>query len=489
MPRKIISALAVFFFSFIFLSSWAISNPVGSSPDEGSHLVGLWCTELNKSIKCNNLEGTAKFSSKLSGDDSCYLHDADQSAECLQKQEEIYNELVGFTELKFYKFFSHFVSDDVNSSVILMRLFNVFVFSICIVSAYLYLKRDVFIGTMFSFMTVGLPLGFYLATSISTSSWVILGAIFLIPFLIEIFRNFKTRTIPLILLTIVLIYLYTGSRSDGILFIGISLVSSVPIFIRELLNLKYLSKFRENKIYYKIIWTSVIFIVVYGIYFVSSEISKRAALGLYASTQAVSNWDIAYRFTSLISGALGAWGLGSLEVYMTDIVTFSSIFIFFSIIFVSIKQSKSETKLTLTIYAYFLVYVIWMFLYRSQLFVGQWLQPRYIIPIMFSLVSISFVGIKQELVKSIITQIKLIIFLSTICFAFGLHTTLRRYTHGLDQLYLDLDKNYEWWWNFLPISPMQVLFIGTISYFATWMLLLKRIQSSQELVQSNRLVA
>jgi hypothetical protein len=262
-------------------------------------------------------------------------------------------------------------------------------------------------------------------------------------------------------------------------------VSSIPIFIRELLNLKYLSKLKENKIFYRIIWTSIIFIVVYGVYFVSSEFSKRAGLGSYASTQAVTNWDIAYRFTSLISGALGAWGLGSLEVDMPDFVTFSSIILFFSVIFISLKQSIVETKLTLIIYSYFLIYVIWMFLYKSQLFVGQWLQPRYIIPIMFSLVSLSFVGIKKELFKTYIPQFKIIIFLSTICFAFSLHTNIRRYTHGLDQLYINLDKNNEWWWDFLPVSPMQVVLIGLLSYFATWILLLKRVKTNQVLIQSN----
>ena len=467
------------------MSSWAISNPVGSSPDEGSHLVGIWCTELNKSIKCNNLDGTINFSSELSGDDSCYLHDADQSANCLKNQDEIYKESSGFTELKFYKFFSYFISDNVEYSVVLMRLFNVFIFSICILFSYLYLRQDIFIGTMFSFMVVGLPLGLYLATSISTSSWLILGAIFFIPFVIEIFSNLRTRAIPLILLTIILIYLYTGSRQDGILFLGISLVSSAPIIIREIFNMKFLCKLKENRKYYRFVWTTSIFVILYSVYFVSSEIGKRAGLGSYASTQAVTNWDIAYRFTSLISGALGAWGLGSLEVDMPDFVTFSSIIIFFSVIFISLKQSIVETKLTLTLYSYFLIYVIWIFLFKSQLYVGQWLQPRYIIPIMFSLVSLSFVGIKPELYKSYIPQIRIIIFLSTACFAFSLHTNLRRYTHGLDQLYVNLDKNNEWWWDFLPISPVQFLFIGILSYFVTWILLINRVKTNQVLIQSN----
>ena len=174
--------------------------------------------------------------------------------------------------------------------------------------------------------------------------------------------------------------------------------------------MKYLSKLKENRKYYRLVWTTSIFVIFYGVYFVSSEIGKRAGLGSYASTQAVTNWDIAYRFTSLISGALGAWGLGSLEVDMPDFVTFSSIIIFFSVIFISLKQSIVETKLTLALYSYFLIYVIWMFLFKSQLYVGQWLQPRYIIPIMFSLVSLSFMGIKPELYKSYIPQIRIIIF-------------------------------------------------------------------------------
>jgi hypothetical protein len=342
---------------------------------------------------------------------------------------------------------------------------------------------------MFSFMIVGLPLGLYLATSISTSSWLILGAIFFMPFVIETLSNLRTRAIPLILLTIILIYLYTGSRQDGILFLGISLVSSAPIIIREIFNMKFLSKLKEKRKYYRLVWRTSIFVIFYGVYFVSSEIGKRAGLGSSASTQAVTNWDIAYRFTSLISGALGAWGLGSLEVDMPDFVTFSSIFIFFSVIFISLKQSIVETKLTLALYSYFLIYVIWMFLFKSQLYVGQWLQPRYIIPIMFSLVSLSFMGIKPELYKSYMPQIRIIIFLSTACFAFSLHTNLRRYTHGLDQLYVNLDKNNEWWWDFLPISPMQVLFIGILSYFATWILLINRVKTNQALIQSNSLVA
>ncbi len=484
MNHKLFSAIGIFISSFVFLGSWALSNPIGSSPDEGSHLVGIWCTEINKSIKCNNSEGPSTFSSQLSGDESCYLHDADQSAGCLQIQEEVYKELSGFSKIKYYNFLNNFVSDNIIASVVIMRFINVFILSVCIVFAFIYLRKDIFVGTVFSFMTVGLPLGFYLVTSINTTSWVILGSIFLIPYIFEIITNLSIRTIPLIIVTMLLTYIYLGSRQDGILFLGISIVSSLPILAYKMKNFNFFIKKLKNKNFFILIVTLISLTTLYLIYFVSIEISKRAGLGLYASTQNVTNWDIAYRFTSLISGALGGWGLGSLEVDMPGVVSISSIFIFFSVIFISLGKSVIHSKLTLMIYAYFLIFVIWIFLFKSQLFVGQWLQPRYIIPIMFSLMSTSFIGIKQDLDKTFISQIKIFIFLSTACFAIGQHTLLRRYTHGLDELYLNLDQNKEWWWNFLPISPMQLLIIGTISYFTTWLILLKQLNSNQQLIQS-----
>jgi hypothetical protein len=85
--------------------------------------------------------------------------------------------------------------------------------------------------------------------------------IFFIPFVIETLSNKRTTAIPLILLTIILIYLYTGSRQDGILFLGISLVSSAPIIIREIFNMKYLSQLKENRKYYRLVWTTSIFVI------------------------------------------------------------------------------------------------------------------------------------------------------------------------------------------------------------------------------------
>lgn len=483
MNHKFFSAIGIFISSFIFLGSWALSSPIGSSPDEGSHLVGIWCTEINKSVKCNNSEGPSKFSSQLSGDESCYLYDADQSAGCLQSQEEVYKELSGFNEIKFYNFLNSFVSDNIIMSVIIMRFINVFILSVCIVFAFIYLRKDIFVGTVFSFMTVGLPLGFYLVTSINTTSWVILGSIFFIPYIFEIVTNLSVRTIPLIIVTMLLTYIYLGSRQDGILFLGISIVSSIPILAYKIKNFNFFIKMLKHNNLSRVVISLISLITLYLIYFVSTEIGKRASLGLYASTQNVTNWDIGYRFTSLISGALGGWGLGSLEVDMPGVVSVSSLFIFFSVIFISLGKSVIHSKLTLLIYVYFLIFVIWIFLFKSQLFVGQWLQPRYILPIMFGLMSTSFVGIRQDLDKTFVSQIKIFIFLSTVCFAIGQHTLLRRYTHGLDELYLNLDQNKEWWWNFLPISPMQLLMIGTISYFATWLILLKRLNSNQELIQ------
>ncbi len=455
---------------------------MGSSPDEGSHLVGIWCIKIDSTSKCLTIDGARKFSSQLSGDDSCYLIDADKSASCLEEQEEIFKDYSEFSKLRFYAFFSNFISDDIPLSVIIMRLINVLIFSICITLAFIFLKNDILIGTLLSFMTVGIPLGIYIATSINTSSWLILGSIFLIPFLLEIFTSWRISLIPIVIISFILIYIYTGSRQDGILFLSISIVSAIPIIAKKFsLLIKNYWNF-HNKFTINTIKVVLFFVNIYLIYFISIQISARAAIGRSASTQQVSNWDIAYRFPSLISGALGNWGLGSLEVTMPDIVRFCSIILFLSILFVSLKYNDMSAKLVLLINSYFLIFIIWIFLYKSQLYVGQWLQPRYIIPLMFSLISLSFVGISHEKVKLITSHVRLWIVLSTIGYLFSLHTLLRRYTHGLDELSINLNANLEWWWSFVPVSPMTILGIGTVSYLIVWALFARRIRSLDFLI-------
>ncbi len=482
MKHRFASSIVVFICSFIFLSSWAISNPVGSSPDEGTHLVNIWCTKIDSSSKCINADGTPKFSSELSGNESCYLFDAGKSASCLEEQEEVFKDSSGFPNLRFYAFFSNFISDNIALSVIIMRLVNVLILTICITLAFIFLKRDILIGTLLSFMTVGIPLGTYLATSINTSSWLILGSIFLIPFLLEIFTSWRISLIPIVIMSFILIYIYTGSRQDGILFLSISIVSAIPIIATKFLSLIKNYWNLHRKITSNTINVVFIFINIYLIYFISIQISARADIGLYASTQQVSNWDIAYRFTSIISGALGNWGLGSLEVTMPDIVRFCSIVLFFSILFVSLKYNDMSAKFALLLNSYFLIFIIWIFLYKSQLYVGQWLQPRYIIPLMFSLISLSFVGISHEKIKLITSHVRLWSVLSTIGYLFSLHTLLRRYTHGLDEFYVNLNTNLEWWWSFVPISPMTILGVGTVSYLTVWALFARRIRSSNFLI-------
>jgi len=109
--------------------------------------------------------------------------------------------------------------------------------------------------------------------------------------------------------------------------------------------------------------------------------------------------------------------------------------------------------------------------------VGEWYQPRYILPLFFPLIFLSITSIlnDRKIFNSLFYFVSII---GTLSFLTALHTTARRYTHGSENFVLNLNSNFKWWWSDqLVISPMFVISIGTFSYLLIFFILIKRLQS------------
>jgi hypothetical protein len=97
-------------------------------------------------------------------------------------------------------------------------------------------------------------------------------------------------------------------------------------------------------------------------------------------------------------------------------------------------------------------------------FVGENVQPRYFLPLIFLFVGISLISTnKSEEFWLSRTQIFVIILASSIANFFALHFVLRRFITGTDVVDLNLNRNIEWWWSFMP-SPLVSWFIGSIAF-------------------------
>ncbi len=163
-------------------------------------------------------------------------------------------------------------------------------------------------------------------------------------------------------------------------------------------------------------------------------------------------------------GVFGGWGLGSLEIDMPALVSVSSNFIILGLILYSLKFSKFNTNLS-KIYLASFIYLIPLFvIYKSRLQVGEWYQPRYILPLFIPLILLCILDLvnNQKFTKGFIAIVGSI---ATLIYLIALHTTIRRYTFGLNDFAINLDNDYEWWWkSTYIISPMFVILLGLSSF-------------------------
>lgn len=461
--------------TFIFLTSWSFSNPIGSSPDEGLHLVGIWCNKADQNVLCSNINEGYLTSNKLSGLDSCYIYDANQPASCILHKPNVYNISPSYVNNLYYKSLSFFTSNNLEKSVLLMRVFNVSIFVFLTFISIMILNSKILNGVLYTSLTLTIPLGMYLISSINTSSWILITSIFFIPFSLNIFEK-NTILVKVISFAIIsgLIWLAVNSRLDGVLFIIIfSLIILLHLFNKIFQTIN--TKIKNHHNFFQrlfVIFLSSIFI--YLIYQVSSKIVERSGLALYSSTQKVTLWETIFRFTSIVTGALGSWGLGSLEVTMPDVVRFISLTLFIAVIFFSFATKNLIHIFSILILIYFLIFIIISFLYFSQLTVGQWLQPRYILPLILSIGTISFMNFQLNL--KVFFRFSFI--MSFFAFFFSLHTVLKRYTIGLNNNQFLINNHPEWWWKFTFPAPMNLLLIACISYIIACVACIKLIGNS-----------
>ena len=111
-------------------------------------------------------------------------------------------------------------------------------------------------------------------------------------------------------------------------------------------------------------------------------------------------------------------------------------------------------------------------LHASGLVVGQFVQPRYLLPLMGLLVATAL--FRTSMSDGLLLSRGQMWFAGFGLFAansISLHTNLRRYLTGLDGSQINLDRDIEWWWvdassNGLGLwfSPNFVWIFGTFTF-------------------------
>ena len=465
--KSLIVGVGLFLSSLLALSSWAVSSPVAAAPDESVHLAGIWCANGPASGQCAIAEdGRPIVPAKLNN--WCYQHNQNESARCTSRIEG--NEAITIRAATkpnvITKGLELFVGNEIGTRVVLMRLLTV-AFLLSLVAALFSLsdKRHR-AALVLTCAIVLVPSGLYFISAIHPSG---MASIFLLVFGITVsqivkikLENRKPRVI-LIVLMLASLLLSLQIRSEAFIFaIAISIIFLIQTWLSE-------SKLSFRKKTFLV--AAALAVLVISVLVLMRYTSLPLTLNVWGTpiNPEREDWNIMttnfQQLPSMYLGNFGYWALGALDVPLPAIVWSSVGIVFVGAITINALTSSGRNLLFGTLVFLFSAMLMLSILKSSKLYVGEQMQPRYILPFVAMAFAIFIANGRFTMPdrSNFVYLSSIAIALLGMANSISLWTTLRRYTSGLDVGELDLNYNREWWWNF-PLDPNQVWLLGTVSF-------------------------
>lgn len=455
------------------LIAWAISSPVGASPDDDFHLVSSWCGGGTKSGICE--EGSSSDTRMIpSGliSANCFAFKPDTSGSC-QGNINTSTKLVetdrgsfeGNYPPVYYAFESFFASKDIIVSSLVMRIMNIFIFMFSF--ALLFLKGKALIRSAFfwTIATTMVPLGWFLIASNNPSSWAITGIIASF-FALTAFLTSKGKSA----LGFAILYLFevtisAGSRGDAGIYLSVVSVAAIILCF----------PFKKTKVVLPLMGSLI------GIlFFISTKQANVASTGLASIAIDVSGRtpiDVLVnnllKVPALWLGAFGLWPLGWLDTYLPAVVWILSGSVFLLCISISLKFISIK-QLWVAIGLIGILYLLPVYVLQQGLnLVGEQVQPRYLLPLILILAAVLFSNlgmINGPFHKRPPLNILLIVMVG-ISNSISLLSNLNRYVNASGNWKLPFLNNNSWWWEGLPLSPIAVWIFGSLAFgFAIYFL-------------------
>ena len=450
--------------AILTLSGWALSSPIGSSPDDDFHLPSIWCGQGFRDGLCeeDSDPDSAQVPYTTFANSACFHFDENKSGVCPYDESLTsygrVNSLNNLYPPVYYWTMSWFATDDIAASTIAIRVFNsilaVFGLALLIIALPQHLRRIPILGLLIS----TLPLGIFLIASTNPSSWSFFGIVmFFSAHLGVISAKKASQRWILGGIATLSFFMVVGARADGAVYAVISFaLASLLMLSRKMLSPKSLL-------------ASFFFILAAVIaYFSVSTGSSVVGGGLALPDQDEVAPSIFVNLASLPNlwiGVFGTSGLGWLDTEMPAIVWAVTLSIYTGLIFTSVRWFSLKQSIGVTTILLALIVIPLYILTVSGLAVGQQVQPRYLLPL------IALLGAAALFRKSSSTGLELTrgqawiigagLFIAN---TISLHLNARRYITGMDEQGVDLNKDIEWWWSNFPFSPNIVTLSASLAF-------------------------
>ena len=468
--RKILPIILAAACAFLSLSIWAFASPPGSGPDDDFHLPAIWCSHGKVQNLCDpefSDDGFGKTPTPLSPSAICFAFKSDESAACQQKLFNWNNnELSGSRTNEIGRFPNGFywsmhllIGQSTLFSAMAMRILNAFLAVAILFTTIIFSSPRVRTALIGSWIATIIPLGFYTISSTNPSSWTVIGIGIYWAALISYLNEVKKY--PLLItgfITLLTGIMAIESRSEASPYL---IISTISVFILNN-NLKDLFKLNSKMI----IPISLITFAAYEFLTTPSTLGWSSGLpGGDQNRPTIAIWfyNIS-EWPTFISGSIGGWPLGWLDVPMPSITYFFSMLTFSGILIVGLIQLNFRKFLALSLVLSALIIFPLRILALGKNFVGENVQPRYFLPLLILFVGIALYSLKSsERISLSNSQILITAFAISISHSFALHFVLRRFITGTDVIDWNLNKNIEWWWSFMP-PPMTSWAMGSLGF-------------------------
>lgn len=468
---------------FIALCGWSFAAPVGATPDENFHLASTWCAAGNADGLC---EPTGKSDSRWVPEEliqsSCYAFVPEASAKCQLKHPA---GVVGGMAIAthgnfqnnyppiFYGTMRLFVTDNIQLSVLSMRVFNALLFCLILGMTFWLVSSNIKKSMYWMWAGTLVPLAMFLIPSVNPSSWAIIavGTSWLV------FDSFlKSKGMKQILtgaLYSLLVIMAAGARGDAAIYV--CLTTGIVI----------LYNFPAIKLFWKKLWLPVVMVSIAVLLFFSSAQSSVASTGLYSGGVA-PNWSTAEKIQLLLANVLqlpalwaGVFGmtsigapavsignLGWLDTQMPMIVWLPALAAYVGLAYSGLRNYSKLKIVSLGLLVLAITVLPLYVLQRSFAGVGAEVQPRYLLPLIVVLLGVALLNSKGKISEILPNKIQTILLIGSLIVAnsVALHFVMRRFITGIDVRGVNLNTAQEWWWSGMPFSPMIIWICCSVGF-------------------------
>lgn len=459
-------------FALLALSAWAFASPVGASPDDDYHLASIWCANESRTDLCApdpvNGEGWRLVLPGITTA-PCYPADVTASAGCQEWSSELtpivaadHGNWIGAYPPLYYAFMNVFASTDIQTSALVMRLVNVFLFVAFTTVLAVLLPIGLRVPLIAGWAIAAVPLSNYLIASNNPGAWALIGVGGSWLAALGWFRTVGRRSWALGAVTVIGVLMAAGARTDAAVYaiLGLGIAS-------------FLSFERSRTFGLKLV-LPVILVIIAAAFFRTSGYAAVAEGGL---TGGIPDSDtrnqlavLAFNVISipqLWTGVFGSWGLGwRMEIWPGfAMVEFATLVVFIGLASLGIR-AMYRRKAIMTAALVATLYLLPVYILTVGLsVVGENVQPRYLLPLVVVLGGLLLLTrFSDDPLRPgpwhIIPAMVLLIGANAV----ALYTNLRRYITGFDVEQLSLESGAEWWWAGFPIGPTALWLFGTVAF-------------------------